>query len=77
MCCKVLSLGYVPVLGEPLSVLLQDLISINISNPKGIGGITVVEDPFTFGSFTLQDDFFFKENKLYIRKSSKVFNCQG
>ena len=25
----------------------------------------VVEDPSTFGSFTLQNGFFFKENKLY------------
>ena len=40
MCCKVLSLGYVSVLGETLSVLLQHLISINVSNPKGVGGIT-------------------------------------
>jgi len=29
----------------------------------------MVEDPSTFGSFTLQDGFLFKENKLCILKS--------
>ena len=29
----------------------------------------VVEDPFIFGSFTLQDSFLLKENKLCIPKS--------
>ena len=38
--CKALSLGKCPVLGDTLSVLSQDFISINASNLRGFGGVT-------------------------------------